>query len=327
MMFSQKKVVMITPERLGDTLMCTPAIHYLKSQCPEIEIHVIALSDLSAEVLQNNPAIHKIYILPSYKFIRSLKDYFDFGINIHYGKVVQNYMELIKSFSIPIFEIPKVKPLFHQAEQCLEFMQSIVSENPEISERSYKLYPDDKDKKHIEALFNVKKIDPKKDILIGCQIGCHSLAKKRIFFRKNRSHPKIWPLEHIQTFAKFCEQHNPNIKIIITGSQNEKKLAKKLVKNSSNIADFVNETSVPQLHVLLQQLRLFISPDTGLMHVACSANVPLIALFGPTELRRTGPYPELSDLTLIQAPTMAEILPESVFKIVTNKLNSLSVNY
>jgi ADP-heptose:LPS heptosyltransferase len=222
MMFSQKKVVMITPERLGDTLMCTPAIHYLKSQCPEIEIHVIALSDLSAEVLQNNPAIHKIYILPSYKFIRSLKDYFDFGINIHYGKVVQNYMELIKSFSIPIFEIPKVKPLFHQAEQCLEFMQSIVSENPEISERSYKLYPDDKDKKHIEALFNVKKIDPKKDILIGCQIGCHSLAKKRIFFRKTGVIQRFGHSSTYKLLLNFANSITQILKLLLPAHKTKK---------------------------------------------------------------------------------------------------------
>jgi len=312
--------MMITPERLGDTLMCTPAIHYLKSHYPDIEINIIALSDLSAEVLQNNPAIHKMYVLPSYKLIRSLKYQIDYGINIHYGRLVQNYFQLIKLFSIPTFEIPAVKPFFHQAEQCLEFIQSIAPEKSGIIDRTYKLYPSEADKKHVAHLFEKNKINPSKDILIGCQIGCHSLAKKRLFFAKKMNHPKIWPLEHIQTFAKLCEKYNPNIKIIITGSQSEKKLAKKLVQSSSNIVDFVDQTTVPQLHTLLKQLKIFISPDTGLMHVACSANIPLIALFGPTELRRTGPYPELSDLTIIQAPTMVEISPESVFKIVMNKL-------
>lgn len=42
-MFAHKKIIMVTPEHLGDILMCVPAIHYLKSCYPSADIDIIAL--------------------------------------------------------------------------------------------------------------------------------------------------------------------------------------------------------------------------------------------------------------------------------------------
>jgi ADP-heptose:LPS heptosyltransferase len=41
---------------------------------------------------------------------------------------------------------------------------------------------------------------------------------------------------------------------------------------------------------------LMISNDTGPMHVAAALHKPLVAIFGPTEPRRTGPYGQLDQV-------------------------------
>lgn len=320
-MFSQKKIIMITPERLGDTLMCTPALAYFKLHYPDCQIYIIALSELSAQVLQNNPAVHQVYVLPSHKFLTQLKHDLDYAINIHYGDLIQSYLTLLKSFGIPVFEIPRVKPHYHQAQQCLDFIQTLIQGPTEPREFFYKIYPNREDEIYINNLLIEKKIDLQRHLLIGCQIGCHSVSRKKFLLSSSPQHPKIWPLEHIQAFAKLCEKHNKDIKIIITGSKSEKSLAKKLLKNCPNLISFVDETTVPQLQALLKLLKVFISPDTGLMHVACSAHIPLIALFGPTEIRRTGPFGKIKQLTVIQAPSMNHITPESVFKAALKALS------
>jgi ADP-heptose:LPS heptosyltransferase len=47
---------------------------------------------------------------------------------------------------------------------------------------------------------------------------------------------------------------------------------------------------------------LMVTNDTGPMHVAAALGKPLVALFGPTEPRRTGPYGQLENVLRIELP-------------------------
>ncbi len=313
---------MITPERLGDTLMCTPAIHYLKDHHPELEIDIIALSELSAQTLKNNPDIRQIFVLPSQKTLKNLELQYDLAVNIHDSPLAREY---IQTLNIPAKHNPPENANIHQAEQALLLVQSLIPEQPEILNRQYQIFPDTEDNAYIEQMLEAHHIDFKKDILIGLHMGCHSIAKKNFGFLKKMTHPKIWPFESIIELVQKIYHENPQTKIIITGSRSEKILGKKLAKLSPNIINLIDKTTVPQLCALMKHLKAFISPDTGLMHVACSTDVPLIALFGPTQLKRTGPYPPSSRTNLIQAETMAEITANQVFEAVMQKIKNTNM--
>jgi heptosyltransferase-2 len=317
-MFNGKKILMVAPERLGDTLMCTPAMHYLKHHCPYAQIYVIALSALSADVLKNNPALQDVFILPKFKTLLTSQHRYDFALNIHDGELARKYLEVL---NLPAEHIPPVDPHIHQAEQALQFVQKLLPGQPEIPDKRYRIFPSPADKVYIDTLFKSYAVDLKKNILIGIQPGCHSLAKKRFAFLRKMTHPKIWPFEHIVELAQKLYRHNPDIKIVITGSKNEEKLGKILSRLLPNIINLINKTTVAQLYVLMKYLSVFISPDTGLMHVACSAEVPLIALFGPTQLIRTGPYPYTSHISVIQESAMADISVDAVFNTLMQKMS------
>jgi ADP-heptose:LPS heptosyltransferase len=54
--------------------------------------------------------------------------------------------------------------------------------------------------------------------------------------------------------------------------------------------DFAGKTTMKELIALLRRLRLFITNDSGPMHLAAAVGTPVIVLFGPTDPARTGPY-------------------------------------
>jgi len=64
----------------------------------------------------------------------------------------------------------------------------------------------------------------------------------------------------------------------------------------------------------------FITPDTGAMHVACTSDVKLIALFGNTSVTRTGPYPASPNITVIEKQSMQEISPEMVYQMILSEI-------
>jgi ADP-heptose:LPS heptosyltransferase len=81
-----------------------------------------------------------------------------------------------------------------------------------------------------------------------------------------------------------------------------------------------------------------VTNDTGPMHVAAALGKPLVALFGPTEPRRTGPYGHLDSVLRLDLPCspclksycvyekpnecLKAISPAMVFERVRKKLQS-----
>ena len=54
--------------------------------------------------------------------------------------------------------------------------------------------------------------------------------------------------------------------------------------------DIAGETTVGLLPALLAKAALFLTNDSGPMHIAAAVGTPVVALFGPTSAVRTGPY-------------------------------------
>src|SRR2546427_12359609 len=54
--------------------------------------------------------------------------------------------------------------------------------------------------------------------------------------------------------------------------------------------DLMGQTTLKDLIALLRRARLLITNDSGPMHLAAAVGTPVIALFGPNDPARTGPY-------------------------------------
>ncbi|MGC8808746.1 MAG: lipopolysaccharide heptosyltransferase II [bacterium] len=100
---------------------------------------------------------------------------------------------------------------------------------------------------------------------------------------------KEWPVK------KFAELSQKIIKklgarIIVLGGQNDRELAQKILASSQNLGyDLTGQTSLVEAMALMVQCRLIVTNDSGLMHVAAALQVPLVAIFGSTDPSHTGP--------------------------------------
>ena len=56
-----------------------------------------------------------------------------------------------------------------------------------------------------------------------------------------------------------------------------------------------------------------VTNDTGPMHVAAALGKPIVALFGPTEPRRTGPYGHLEQVLQLELPCVPCLKPYCTF--------------
>ncbi len=82
-------------------------------------------------------------------------------------------------------------------------------------------------------------------------------------------------------------------RILIFGSQGDRGIASQLIRNARReIVDFTGQTTLEQAMGLMARCRLFVTNDSGLMHVAAALGVPVVAVFGSTDPARTGPLGE-----------------------------------
>ncbi|MEM7310287.1 MAG: glycosyltransferase family 9 protein [Planctomycetota bacterium] len=139
--------------------------------------------------------------------------------------------------------------------------------------------------------------------------------------------PNRWPPERFGQLARWIvdEQGTP---VCLTGGPGDAELgdaAWRTLGAEPQARNLVGATSLPQLIALLRRARLVVSCDTGAMHLAAAVGTPIVALFGPADPGRTGPWGDQH--RVVRAPgiagSMAEIGVELVRSAVHEQLLAL----
>ncbi|VBB09303.1 lipopolysaccharide heptosyltransferase ii [Lucifera butyrica] len=100
---------------------------------------------------------------------------------------------------------------------------------------------------------------------------------------------KCWPVEYYGELA--ARLTGQGYKVLVVGSKAESPLAAGIIAASpQHTYDLTGRTNLRQLIALFQRIALFVSGDTGPLHLAVAAGAKIIALYGPTNPDRTGPY-------------------------------------
>ncbi|MGA9529195.1 MAG: glycosyltransferase family 9 protein [Terriglobales bacterium] len=98
---------------------------------------------------------------------------------------------------------------------------------------------------------------------------------------------KQWPPERYGIIAN--ELARVGIRSLVNFGPGEESLAAAVEESSGGAAQRVS-CSIAELIALTRRARLFIGGDTGPMHLAATLKIPVVAIFGPTDPARNGPF-------------------------------------
>jgi heptosyltransferase I len=98
---------------------------------------------------------------------------------------------------------------------------------------------------------------------------------------------KRWPAERYGEVARRLAENG--IRSLINYGPGEEDLVDETVAASGGAAR-PTQSSLTELIALTRRARLFIGGDTGPMHLAAALGIPVVAIFGPTDPARNGPY-------------------------------------
>lgn len=287
-------IVVRSPNWIGDCIMSLPALRALKSNFPDSNIFLVTKKYLE-DVFLNIDEIEDIIIIPDklnlknmYLVSKKLKKIrFDSGILFTNSfssallfrasgiKKLLGYKKDFRGFLLyKGVKYPKNNHhhVFFYIDLIRKFFERKIEEN-----YSGKLVINQDEKVKVKSLLLKEGINMSKPIIGISPSAAYGTAKE-------------WFPERFKELIIKINENRPNVQIIFFGSKKENfKILRILDGIESNIFNLAGKLSLRESIVSISLCSFFLSNDSGLMHVASSLQVPLIAIFGPTIPVKTAP--------------------------------------
>ena len=111
---------------------------------------------------------------------------------------------------------------------------------------------------------------------------------------------KRWPAENWAVLVRRLAAETGS-KVLIAGGPGEQEWNRNIEKASGpeNCVNLTGKTTMPELMEAIRGLKVFISNDSGPMHIACALGVPAVGIFGPTT-KELGFFPYGKNNSVVQ---------------------------
>lgn len=298
------KIVVHAPNWIGDSVLALPMLESLHLNFPEDEVWVAA-KDWVKDLFLACDFVEGTIPLSSPGHLKSLRHSaqalkasgFDLGILTpnSFSSALLFYLAKISErwgynrdgrgiLLTRCAAIPDNTP--HQAQYYLELLTGLGLK-ADVHELNFPLKEEEREKarKYIQAL----NVDSENPLVILHPGAAYGPAKR-------------WPAQNYAQLADLLQERE-RATIMIIGSKDEAKTTEDLAAAMTGEAvDLTGQTNLRLLAGLISQASLFISNDSGPMHLANALRIPVVALFGPSEPRRTRPFQPPSTVIQKDAP-------------------------
>ncbi|MDQ7787599.1 MAG: lipopolysaccharide heptosyltransferase I [Thermodesulfovibrionales bacterium] len=285
------KILIVKPSSLGDIVHSLPFLNAIRGCFPESEIHWVVAKGFEG-LLEEHPMIGKLWIIQKDQWkkinragetAKEITTLFRKLRKEHYDLVV-DLQGLLRSGLITAATGAPTRVGFREAREGSRLFYTHKVEGG----------------RDIHAVDRYLKIAH----FLGCPIDtvCFPFppsvdtADIRLRFTLPEEYAVLVPGARWATkrwapenFGKLASRLQ--LKSVIVGSRGDMVIAQTIVERSQgNAISLIGKTGLKELVEIMRNAKFVVSNDSGPMHIAAALGIPVFALFGPTEPRKTGPY-------------------------------------
>lgn len=268
-----KKILVISLSNIGDIVLTFPVIDILKRDFPQARLDIV-LGPLGKSLVSDNPVFNKVYIYdkkqPPWITLKWI-----LGLAVErYDLVVDLRNTAIPFMIFPGQRTPLTlprKPGVHMRQQHLSRLKTVHNfQNLSDARFCLNFSAEDKDFVHQHLAFHESKLIT--------------------FAPGSRSETKRWREDGFAKLGDMISSKKGGA-IVIAGDDNDAPVAGR-IKNlmTGPVIDLTGKLNLNQLAYLISISRFVIANDSAPLHLASYMNVPVIALFGPTDPGLYGPW-------------------------------------
>jgi len=277
------KILFITLSNIGDCILTLPVLDFLRQKYPQAAITCL-VPERPEEIFINNSAVAKVVTFDKHAKLRGkiklffvlAQENFDLVVDLR-NSFFGAFLPVKKRTLLwnPLQRIPaKIK---HMKQRHLFWARML--DYSQRNKRYQSLNVAAKDVEYIRTILNEHN-------LINC-------AKLIVIAPGSRSRLKCWDK---QNFSRLCDQlAKEGNQIVLVGDACDQSICDYLQRASgARIINLCAKTNLSQLAALLKEAQFLITNDSAVMHLASYLNVPVVAIFGPTDEKKYGPWSENS---------------------------------
>lgn len=288
------KILLRSPNWVGDAIMATPVIHALKKSLPNCTIHVLAKAWVSA-VWSNHPDVEEVITFNHKKKGFALLDWYSLVKKIRQSQY-DTALILPNSFSSSwmIFWTGIKNRIGYSHDGRGLFLTQAPAwsksydhmPRPQVYLNLAKLAGADSD-------FTDKwqfVLQPSKEALAKAAEMVPPVSQPTVGIAPGSVAPsRRWPIER---YAQLIRQlHRQKCRIVLCGSPDDQKIAEQVAKKAGvPVVMTAGKTDLAVGIAVMKQMNLVISNDSGAMHMAYAGQVPVLVLQGAADPKVTGPF-------------------------------------
>jgi heptosyltransferase-3 len=295
MKHSPRQILVICTRRIGDVLLTTPLIRSIKLTWPQAMIDVLVFKGTEGIII-HNPDIREVFTLRERPQL--IKD-------------LRFLIKIFRRYDLAISSLPGDRPIFYayMAGRYRVGMLKPSSQNPFwkkwLLSQSVQF---DNDNTHT-VLMNLKlaqllQLKIASDVVVSWATDDQNQVQKLLNFDiENKPFAvlhttpkftyKMWHQQGWISVARWLQEQG--IHIVFTGSQQPSEMAyiNEIIPHLYDpVLNLAGQLSLGQLGFLLSRARTFVGPDTVVTHMAAALGISTIALFGPSNPIKWGPWPK-----------------------------------
>lgn len=288
-------IIFVKLDHIGDMILTTPVFRAVKERFPQCSLGVMC-SSKGKLIIENNPFVDDIYIYNPDMFDRAnennvytkmhdflsvlevRKKKYDVCVSLredHNNAVIQKMLGAKYNISFStdspypeVFDYSVPNPGgMHVALKNFELLKLIDVLRPH--QIKAEMFTTDEDEKWADEFLRENGVSASDTVVAISPGGGWFL--------------NWWPW---QNYAKLCNmllEYDEKIKIVLVGGAAEREVVDKIkAANCCKVIDSCGKTTLQQLSALYKRTCLVVCNDGGTMHVASTAGVPMVALFGPS---------------------------------------------
>lgn len=293
------KVLVVKIGAMGDVLMATPLLREVRRRHPAAQIHFL-VGRWSASVLEKNPHIDKHIVVsdktfygmrPIGLFLLWLKLFFTFYTRIYLFHRNLGYFVYFNSLGSNLIgtrkAILRVLPLFGRdrfpkgVHNTLAFWNILGGPSPRVQEQQPE-FPFSQERIDFLKLNGLTESWKKEKLRVMINPGGGTNPGEQVTVRQ-------WGAKNYAAFIGLLADRRPDFHVLLSGGQDDEALCERILISPelgglrNRITSISGKTNLHELRMLLEEADLFITGDTGGMHVAASAGTPTLSIFGPTD--------------------------------------------
>jgi len=275
------KILFITLSNIGDVILTLPTLDGLRHNLADAHITVM-VGPRPKEIFQNNPDIERVIV---YDKRACLKDKIKLLWQLKREKF-EMVVDLRNSFfgvllaarykTSPFLIIPDA--LRHMKERHLYKIRDIIArlKDKKIGPGRSSLYIRAEDEKYINDLLKNQSVTAEDKIII-VSAGA-------------RSHTKRWSSDKfLELVAALTREFRA--KVLLVGDKDDAPINRYIIQHSKDgVVDLSGQTNISQLAALIKRASAVITNDSAVLHLASYLNAPTVAIFGPSDENKYGPW-------------------------------------